>query len=212
MLSDSLHQIAQWLAGHAPRILHESLNPPATEADLDALETALGRPLPADYRALYRWHNGLSDEADNWGSLWYGLNLLPLAEVMDAYHYQTSQTRRTSPLQHAPATIRPDALQNPYWLRLGFDGAHGWLLVDLDPAPAGTYGQVLYLAEMQETAFPVAGSVAELAATFAQDLAQGHYTLDEGALEDGNEFLAPASSLDPANFGEPGRWQHVLPS
>jgi cell wall assembly regulator SMI1 len=211
MLSDSLPRIEQWLAGHAPRILHESLNPAATEANLDALEAALGRPLPADYRALYRWHDGLSDEADNWGSLWYGMSLLPLAEVLDAYRYQASQIR-TSPLLHAPATVQAGALQNPYWLRLGFDGAHSWLLVDLDPAPAGTYGQVLYLAEVQETAFPVAGSVAELAATFAQDLAQGHYTLDAGALEDESEFLVPAPFFDPANFGEPGRWQNALDS
>jgi cell wall assembly regulator SMI1 len=136
MFSASLRLIEEWLAGHAPRILHESLNPAATEADLDALEAALGRPLPADYRALYRWHDGLNDEADNWGSLWYGMSLLPLAEVLDAHRYQASQTQ-TSPLLHAPATVRAGALQNPYWLRLGFDGAHSWLLVDLDPTPAG---------------------------------------------------------------------------
>ena len=209
MITDSWHQIERWLAAHAPRILTESLRPGAAEAALAALAAAVGRPLPDDYQALYRRHDGLRDEADNLGSLWYGMSLLPLAEVRAAYEYQAAQTR-TSPLRRAPPAVRTAALQNPYWLRLGFDGSHGWLVVDLDPAPAGTYGQVLYLYEIEELAFPVAGSVAELLATFAADLIQGRYTLDEGALEDGDEFLVPDADIDPDNWAQATRWQNAL--
>jgi cell wall assembly regulator SMI1 len=211
MLIDSLNRIEGWLADHAPRILQESLNPGASDATLNALETTLGRPLPTDYRALYRWRDGLNEDADNVGSLWYGLSLLPLAEVQAAHTYLAAQ-KQTSPLRQASPTLKATAMQNPYWLRLGFDGAHGWLLVDLDPAPAGTYGQVLYLSETEESAFRVAGSVAELLATFAQDVAQGLYTLDEDALEDDNEFLVPAPLIDLGNAGRAGRWQHAFTS
>jgi cell wall assembly regulator SMI1 len=209
MVTESWIKIERWLAAHAPRILTESLNPGAPEAELTALAAAVGRPLPADYQDLYRRHNGLSEEADNWGSLWYGMSLLPLAEVLDAYEYQAPQTL-TSPLLRAAPTVRADALQNPYWLRLSFDGSHSWLLVDLDPTAAGTYGQVLYLSEVEELAFLVAGSVAELLATFAADLTQGLYTLDEGALEDDNEFLVPDASINLDNWEQTERWRGAI--
>jgi cell wall assembly regulator SMI1 len=209
MVTESWNKIERWLAAHAPRILTESLSPGASEAELTALATAVGRPLPEDYQALYRRHNGLREDADNWGSLWYGMSLLPLAEVLDGYTYQVQQ-QLTSPLRRAAPTVRAAALQNPYWLRLGFDGSHGWLLVDLDPTTAGTYGQVLYLYEVEELAFPVASSVAELLATFAHDLTQGLYTLDEGALEDGDDFLVPDARINLDNWEQAERWRNTI--
>ncbi|RZK87802.1 MAG: hypothetical protein EOO62_38640 [Hymenobacter sp.] len=106
--------------------------------------------------------------------------------------------------------MRAAALQNPYWLRLSFDGAHSWLLVDLDPTVAGTYGQVLYMSEVEELAFAVANSVTELLATFAADLDQGLYTLDEGALEDDNEFLVPDATINLDNWAQTERWRNAL--
>ncbi|RYY18938.1 MAG: SMI1/KNR4 family protein [Cytophagaceae bacterium] len=207
-MSNAFVRITQWLAAHAPRVLEASLNPGASAAELSRLATAVGRPLPADYQELYRWHNGLNEEADNWGSFFYGMHFLPLAEVLDAYQYQAGQTK-TSPLEKADATVRPAVLQNPYWLRLGFDGGHGWLCVDLDPAAAGTYGQVIYLYEIQEIAFRVAGSVTELLTEFAHDLERGLYSLDADALEDGNEFLVPDEQFDPGNWEWAERWQAI---
>lgn len=209
MPHDSLTRITQWLAAHAPRILHESLNPGATDEQLKELEAAVGKPLPDDYKALYRWHNGLDEEAENWGSLFYGMSLSPLTEVLDAYLYQAPQTL-TSPLLQAAPTLKSAVMQNPYWLRLGFDGSHSWLLVDLDPAETGSYGQVLYVYELDEIGFRVASSVTELLRTFAHDLEHNLYTLDEGAADDGNEFLVPAAHIDPGNYNQPGRWQHAL--
>jgi cell wall assembly regulator SMI1 len=209
MVHESLSRIEHWLAAQAPRILHDSLNPGATESQLAELETAIGRPLPADYQALYRWHNGLHEDAENWGSLFYGMSFLPLAEVLDAFQYQAAQTL-TSPLRQAAPTLKAEVLQNPWWLRLGFDGSHGWLCVDLDPTPAGTYGEVIYVYEIEEIGFRVAGSVAELLATFAHDLEQGLYKLDEGALEDENEFLVPNPQIDLGNWEQAARWQDAF--
>ncbi|RYY20612.1 MAG: hypothetical protein EOO36_02870 [Cytophagaceae bacterium] len=83
-------------------------------------------------------------------------------------------------------------------------------MVDLDPTETGTYGQVLYLDEAAETAFPIARSVAELLATFADDLTQGRYALDAGAADDGNEFLVPAASINPDNWASTDRWRTAL--
>jgi len=42
MVNDALNRILHWLAAHAPRILSESLNPGASEAQLAALEAIIG--------------------------------------------------------------------------------------------------------------------------------------------------------------------------
>ena len=210
--AESLSQIADWLAANAPRILHESLNPGATDAQLAALEAAVGKPLPDDYKALYRWHNGLDEEADNLGNFAYGMSFRPLEEVAANFHSR-KQDAEAVPLKHATAQMRAGNVLNPYWLGLGFDGSHAWLYVDLDPAPAGTYGQVIFLDEVEETAFIVADSVATLLADFARDLQQGYYSLDPDALEeDDHHFLYPDPSIDVGSWFVAARWHNTFPA
>ncbi|QIX59868.1 SMI1/KNR4 family protein [Hymenobacter sp. BT18] len=207
MPDSALHLIETWLAANAPRILHESLNPGASEEVLAALEKAVGRPLPDDYKTLYRWHNGLDEEAENFGNFAYGLSFLPLEEVTANVHSR-KQDAEAFPLARTAAEVRADNVLNPYWVSLGFDGSHAWLHVDLDPTPAGTYGQVIFLDEVEETAFLVASSVTSFLSDFARDLQQGLYSLNPDALEeDDNEFLAPDAIIDLVNRDATTRWQ-----
>ena len=64
MVNESSNYLEQWLAVNAPRILNESLNSGATKAQLAQIEIAVGKSLPEDYEDLYRWHNGLNEEAE----------------------------------------------------------------------------------------------------------------------------------------------------
>ncbi|UOQ51707.1 SMI1/KNR4 family protein [Hymenobacter cellulosivorans] len=208
-LEDAFRRVENWLEVHAPRILHESLQSGATEPELAELAQALGQPLPADYQDLYRWRNGLDEDADNFGNLFYGLSFTPLAQVL-----ATQQERQASepvPLVHAQAAVRAENLFNPAWLQLGFDCSHCWLYVDLDPAVAGRYGQVIFVDEENEAAFRVAESVEALLGEFADDLEQGRYQLEPEALDDGNEYLDAAESIDLVNWYRAARWQKVLP-
>lgn len=209
MVDDALTRIAHWLAAHAPCILHDSLNPAAPEARLAALEAAIGHPLPADYQALYRRHDGLNEDADNFGSFFYGLSFLPLAEVA-AIRQQHAAATAPVPLRRAHPGLKADNAQRPQWLCLGFDGAHVWLCVDLDPVDGHRYGQVILVDEELETAFPVADSVGALLTDFAHDLEHGHYTLDPDALDDGNEYLTPAPEIDLINWSAAKRWANAL--
>ncbi|GAB2785350.1 cell wall assembly regulator SMI1 [Hymenobacter luteus] len=209
--SDSIRRIETWLSAHAPRILTESLNPGATESELSGLEAAVGKPLPEDYKALYRWRNGLDEDADNFGSLFYSLSFIPLAGVATAFQSRAQDPELCPPV-YAQASVKADNVLNPYWLQLGFDGSHTWLCVDLDPTPAGRYGQIIFVDEENESVFQVAESVEALLAQFAEDLEQGRYILDPDALADGNEFLAAAESIDVVNWHHAPRWQGVLPA
>ena len=63
-LSDRLDQmvelyVAPWRdAGHSEPYPYLTLGDPATDAELDELERAIGRLLPAEARDVYKWHNG----------------------------------------------------------------------------------------------------------------------------------------------------------
>lgn len=209
-VSDSISRIETWLAAHAPRILIESLNAGATESELSGLEAAVGKPLPKDYKALYRWRNGLDEDADNFGSLFYGLSFIPLVRVAAAFQSRAQDSELCPPV-YAQASVKADNVLNPYWLQLSFDGSHTWLCVDLDPAPAGSYGQIIFVDEVNESVFQVAESVAALLAQFADDLEQGHYSLLPDALEDGEEYLSPEESIDVNIWYVAERWQGALP-
>lgn len=57
----TLHALADievWFADEGATKILADLNPPATDDALGAAETALGRSLPSDVRALYRRHDG----------------------------------------------------------------------------------------------------------------------------------------------------------
>ena len=203
-LTDSLNRVAFWLAAHAPRILSESLNPGAEAAELNALQNAVGQPLPDDYRALYQRHDGLNDE-ENAGNFFYGLQFLPLAHVRA--DFQQRREAAPYPLAHAGPGIHLANALTPNWLALAFDGSHGWLRLDLAPAEGGHHGQVIFWDEEYETAFPVAPSVAALLATFATDLEAGRYHLHPEALADGHEFLQPVRALDMVNWRTAARFR-----
>jgi cell wall assembly regulator SMI1 len=80
-LTDLLHRIDQWLARHRPRF-HKALLPGAKGAQCDALQAALGMPLPEELRAWQMWHNGQS--ADVMGAFVDSWNLMSTDEIADA--------------------------------------------------------------------------------------------------------------------------------
>jgi len=65
-----LNRLNTWLAQHRPRF-HKNLAPAASSAELNSLNKSLGKPVPADLRALLLWHNGQGNEyvgyfVDHW--------------------------------------------------------------------------------------------------------------------------------------------------
>ena len=93
MVNNALNRILHWLAAHTPRILSNSLNTGAAEAQLATLEATIGQHLPANYRVLYLHHNGLNEDVENFGNFFYGMSFLPLAEVAAIWRRRAKLSR-----------------------------------------------------------------------------------------------------------------------
>ena len=205
MLVDTLAAVAKWLGKYAKRIARRSLRPAATEEQLLQLEQVVGCPLPADFRQLYRWHDGLTEE-ENMGSLFYGMDCWPIATILAAYQAKTAN-HQPVPVLRADPQLATSNLFNPGWLQFCSDGSRTGLYLDLAPSRTGTNGQILFIDPEYETGLLVAHSTTDLAAQFLADLTAGLYTLEPDALEDGEHFLLPDSTIDLLNWQQSTRWQ-----
>jgi cell wall assembly regulator SMI1 len=77
-----LSRLEQWLKEYRPRYL-AALRPGATAAELDALQSAVGIPLPDNLRTLLTWHNG---QTGDFVGAFEGSRRLPGTERIAALH------------------------------------------------------------------------------------------------------------------------------
>jgi cell wall assembly regulator SMI1 len=80
-LAGVLERLGKWLAAHRSRYA-AALAPGASAADLDGLQAAIGRPLPADLRKLLAWHNGQKE--DFAGAFEGGFRLMSTRQIAEA--------------------------------------------------------------------------------------------------------------------------------
>lgn len=156
-------QLDTWLKTHWPAG-YADLNPPASDADILALEQALGARLPADYVASLKVHNG---QAGKGGGLIDNADLLSTTAVLQEWNvwkelFDGGEFRT----YHS----RPDAgvkagWWNPAWVPITHNGAGDHFCIDLDPAGGGSAGQVI-------TMWHDAGDRKRLAASFSTWFAQ----------------------------------------
>lgn len=200
-------KISNWLKSNAPKLAEFSLQPPATKNDVQELENEIGKALPEDFKQLYFWHNGL-DDANNLGSLFYGMDFLPIEKIKIEY---ASRKRTVNPenypLKKADKGIDATSVLNHDWIMFAFDNSHTALFLDLTPTSEGKYGQIIFIDDEYETGILVANSTAELVSGFYDDLINKRYFLSEDALEDDNHFLETDSKIDIVNWQRSERWQ-----
>ena len=190
----------------------EQLPPPATAAALDEAERRIGRPLPADLRALYLIADGDSIDYEPrylfggnvWLSLkalvaahtdwrepaWYGWELAWDSVVFDA---------------DPPNTVRRCG-GHPAWLPFATGEDGNYLAVDLAPARNGRPGQVIRIGrDHNDGAAYVADSVTSLLATYLTLLEQGAYEKDDDCIS----LVEPFHRLGPERIA--GQIPDVVP-
>ncbi|MBT2386782.1 SMI1/KNR4 family protein [Streptomyces sp. ISL-11] len=160
----------------------EQLPPPASAAALDEAERRIGRPLPADLRALYSIADGdgigyehryllggmawlalkhlVAIHADQREPAWFGWELAWDSVVFDA---------------DPPRTVRRCG-GHPAWLPFATGEDGNYLAVDLSPARDGRPGQVIGIGrDYDDGPAHVAGSITSLLGYHLELLERGAY-------------------------------------
>jgi cell wall assembly regulator SMI1 len=183
-----LARLDSWYAANLPTDKY-MFNPPASDAQLDALESLIGFEVPSSYRQLYRWHDGEND--DRWGHI-YGLPLLPLEQAAAEWQqWQRTLAGIGGNRYVVPGGAWPDgavdpAYINPRWIPLTADGSGGHIGLDFDPWPGGRVGQVILFGRDEDVKVVLAESLGRFLEWIAGLLESGNFRLttteDEGVL------------------------------
>jgi cell wall assembly regulator SMI1 len=171
------HVASLWNRIHAHLAVNDSyvrahLGPPATEAQIRALEEAIGYRLPADYRASLAIHDG---QKEGFVGAMDGLSLNSLEETLQDWRVMEELLRAGA--FDEPCESPEEGLQAGWWNR-------GWLPIvsdngnsiniDLAPAADGVVGQVFFF-DHEQGAGPVrANSFAAWLEQVAEELETGH--------------------------------------
>lgn len=205
MMQKQLEYIQRWLEQHAPRIAIQSLNPAANNTQLEAFEAQISKQLPEDFKALYRWHDGMN-EAQNLGSLFYGMEFLSLANIENRRMQLSDIVTELFILEYADPQINSSNAYHRDWIQFAHDGGRTGLYMDLAPTGTGRSGQIIFIDHEYNVGILVANSLSDLLEQFCNDLQNDLYQLNEDALEDENEFLESDPSIDLVNWHMSERW------
>ncbi|MFD9903218.1 SMI1/KNR4 family protein [Streptomyces sp. NPDC059063] len=167
----------------------EQLPPPASAAALDEAERRIGRPLPADLRALYAIADGDCIEFEH-RYLLDGYAWMSLEDLVAVHTYQSEPAWHGWSLGRDAVVFDadpPDTVRrcggHPAWLPFATGEDGNYLAVDLAPARDGRPGQVIRIGRDHDRGPAyVADSVTSLLGNHLKSLEQGAYELDEGHL------------------------------
>ena len=145
-LQEVLERLDAWYARYLPSV-HKTLRPGATEAELDEFERKFGIRLPADFRALYRWHDGqnwsvggvLGLDFQSLEQVAYGFGSLEDGADMSVY---LSLNVEMYIISQPTGAIR-ELYTTPKVVPFLSDGGGNFVALDFNPDVAGISGQVI---------------------------------------------------------------------
>lgn len=158
-----------------------SFNDGASDGDFKKLETTLGLKLPDDFKEVYRIHNGSDIEGNFVDIFWLSIDGIindyqVWKEVFDEGHFLDDEGRDIGcePKHHA---IKADFHFNPKWLPISANGCGDGKMMDLDPTPDGSIGQIIQMWHDEPSRTLEALSLKALFEKFAQDLENDRYVI-----------------------------------
>jgi cell wall assembly regulator SMI1 len=134
-------KLENYLAQHNPSLLAD-LNPPATVADIDALQSRLNANLPSDYIDLLMIHNGQRGRSE-W--LFEGEKFLSTREILMDWSTLCSlevDGDFDNEVVNPEEGIK-DCWWSKCWIPITSNGFGDHRCLDLDPSPEGENGQII---------------------------------------------------------------------
>ena len=160
LLRGLLARLEAWLAKNRKRFL-AGLQPPASDADLSALEAALKKPLPDALRTLLSWRNGQGED-------------------VVGYFEDRWVLMRSAMIAEAKPGLDADAKETgwqPAWIPFLDDDQGDYLCLDTSQSPPLV--RMFMLGELGEKQHAiVAPSLSAWLTTFVENLGKGRYVED----------------------------------
>lgn len=197
MIGNTLTEIKTLLANEYPE-LNASLNPPATEADINQLEITIGLTLPDELKQLYRLHNGESGNA----GLFFGLPFISIEEALAEWKVWESLADSTTSLDNSIISVPSNHIKEQYintrYLPISKDYGGNNIGIDLDPGPDGISGQVINFGRDENTRYVIAPSLSGFMEFILHHVKNNNFTFEINGDEEDEE---PRSFLlkEPAN-------------
>jgi cell wall assembly regulator SMI1 len=134
--------LVEYYKQNNPRII-ESLNPPATDQDLERLEALVSAKLPDDFRALYKMANGQQNVNEPF--FLYGYEFMSLRQIENTWQIM-KETYDTHPdfqnEEEAQGPVRT-LWWHPMWIPFADVESGDYYCLDLLPAASGKFGQII---------------------------------------------------------------------
>jgi cell wall assembly regulator SMI1 len=159
-----------------------ALRKPATDTQIARLAHVVPARLPREFVQSLKTHDGLRDSYLGQNRLFDYYALMPVAAIIAEYR-MICELEAQDPIggsqAGADAGVRNDLRFRPGWVPF-MDADGDKLILDLDPAPGGTYGQVFEWSSTGSTFNRVlASSFGVWLAGLAEALSKRRFGLDE---------------------------------
>lgn len=131
-LQELIARLDAWLANNRPDY-YAKLNPGLTDEELTTLENSLNVTLPEEFRILYRWRNGQSNE--DYEALAFRMTLMPVDAVQSNWEMLTGLQKE--------GVFDEAFTWNARWVPFLENGSGDYLCVDTEGCFGGPVGQVI---------------------------------------------------------------------
>lgn len=156
----------------------QTLQPGASEAEIQALETALSINLPEDVKLSYRIHNGQFNNDDG---LIDGCEFLCLQRIQEEWMIwkELLDDNTFADTYSDPQPGIKNDWWNVLWIPLTYDGSGNHYCLDLDPAQGGNFGQIITMWHDDSERAIVAPSFRDWLTDYIAGLESGERTFSE---------------------------------
>jgi cell wall assembly regulator SMI1 len=166
-------RIVAWLRLHAPDEL-ENLRPPASNRHFNHLEDTTGLRLPLEMEQSYKVYDGCWVAMFLFGNVYGGVlsSLQAIESDWLRWREVSAECGFEAMAAEPQGPIKPQHW-NRGWLPVTDPGNGNCFCVDLDPAPGGVVGQVIWFDRVDGPVRVVANGFAEWLGHHASDLESG---------------------------------------